>query len=332
MLLILVVVPVMFYWNLRKERQGKLGGTVRYSNLEVLNKLSPSRKQRFRHIIFLLRLITVSLIIFALARPQSSYSEDELLTEGIDIILAVDVSSSMKAMDFKPSNRLEAAKIVAADFIKGRANDRLGMVIFAGRSYTQCPLTLDYGILLSFLENIEIGMVEDGTAIGMAIANSVNRLRESKAESKVVILLTDGRNNRGELDPITASQIAQALGIKIYTIGMGKQGTVMYPVDDPIFGRRLVPMQAEIDEPMLRQIAQNTDGRYFRVTDEQKLDERVVKDVGQPASGFREQPIPSEIINVAKLMGQIVLYGQGGSVVDDVFNESVAVSILFVEG
>ena len=273
LLIFLAAVPLTAYWYVRNAIHGSQMGSVRFSNLEVLNSLNPSRKQRFRHILIALRMLTITLVVIALARPQSSIDGQEILTEGIDIILTLDVSSSMKAIDFKPSNRLEAAKMVASDFIQGRTNDRIGMVVFAGRSYTQCPLTLDYGILLSFLESIEIGMVEDGTAIGMAIANSVNRLRESKAKSKVVILLTDGKNNRGELDPITASQIARAMGVKIYTIGMGKQGTVMYPVDDPVFGRRLVPMQADIDEPVLLQIAENTGGRYFRATDEQKLKE-----------------------------------------------------------
>ena len=270
-LIALVTVPAMIYRYIRKQSHRE--GSVRFSNLVILNRLSPSPKQRLRHVLFVLRMLTLTLVIVAFARPQASFKEEEIQTEGIDIILAMDISSSMKAVDFQPSNRLEASKVVAADFIKGRTNDRIGMVVFAGRSYTQCPLTLDYGILLAFLQQIEIGMIEDGTAIGMAIANAVNRLRESKAKSKVVILLTDGRNNRGELDPITASHVAQAKDVKIYTIGMGKLGTVMYPVDDPIFGRRLVPMEAEIDEDMLKKIANNTNGRYFRATDEEKLEE-----------------------------------------------------------
>ncbi len=243
-----------------------------YSDLTVVNKLAPSWKQRFKHLLFSMRMITLSFAVIALARPQSPFTEEEITTEGIDIILAIDVSSSMKAVDFQPSNRLEAAKIVSADFVNGRVHDRLGMVVFAGRSYTQCPLTLDYGIVHSFLESIHIGMVEDGTAIGMAITTAVNRLRNSDAESKVVILLTDGRNNRGELDPITASQIAKTMNIKIYTIGMGKEGTVMYPLDDPIRGQRLIPIQS-IDEEILQQIANNTGGSYFRATDEKKLEE-----------------------------------------------------------
>ncbi len=244
-----------------------------YSDLTVVNKLTPSWKQRFKHLLFSMRMLTLTLAVIALARPQSPFTEEEITTEGIDIVLAIDVSSSMKAVDFQPSNRLEAAKIVSADFVNGRVHDRLGMVVFAGRSYTQCPLTLDYGIVHSFLESIHIGMVEDGTAIGMAITTAVNRLRNSDVESKVIILLTDGRNNRGELDPITASQIAKAMNIKIYTIGMGKEGTVMYPLDDPVRGQRLVPIQSDIDEEILQQIADNTGGSYFRATDEKKLEE-----------------------------------------------------------
>lgn len=270
-LILLIIVPILIFLYI-KERISRRG-FVTYSDLTVVNKLAPSWKQRFKHLLFSMRMMMLSFAVIALARPQSPFTEEEITTEGIDIILAIDVSSSMKAVDFQPSNRLEAAKIVSADFVNGRVHDRLGMVVFAGRSYTQCPLTLDYGIVHSFLESIHIGMVEDGTAIGMAITTAVNRLRNSDAESKVVILLTDGRNNRGELDPITASQIAKTMNIKIYTIGMGKEGTVMYPLDDPIRGQRLIPIQSDIDEEILQQIANNTGGSYFRATDEKKLEE-----------------------------------------------------------
>jgi len=221
-----------------------------------------------------LRILALAGFILALARPQSSSKEEEILTEGVDIILAMDVSSSMLAEDFKPNNRLEAAKSVAREFVQSRSNDRLGMVVFAGESFTQCPLTLDYGVLLTLLEQIEVADKNwDGTAIGMGIVNAVNRLRDSKAKSKVVILLTDGVNNRGQVDPVTAAQIARAFDIKIYTIGAGKHGTAMYPVDDPFFGKRYVPMQVEIDEEVLKKIAAQTGGQYFRATDTQKLKE-----------------------------------------------------------
>lgn len=268
-LVLLLLIPFFAVWYVRIH--AKRRGVVRFSNLKVLNRLRSSLKLRLRHSLFVFRMLALSLAIIAMARPQSSFQEQEVLTEGIDIMLALDISSSMQAEDFKPKNRLETAKVVAADFIEGRTNDRIGMVVFAGRSYTQCPLTLDYGILISFLERIDIGQVEDGTAIGMALANSLNRLRDSKAKSKVIILLTDGRNNRGQLDPITASQIASSLGVKIYTVGMGKRGQALYPVNDPVFGKRYVYMPVEIDEDMLKQIAANTRGRYFRATDEKKL-------------------------------------------------------------
>ncbi|MCP4723482.1 MAG: VWA domain-containing protein [bacterium] len=277
-LLLLVIIPLLMYWYILKDRKYK--GTVRFSNLQVFKKLQPSRKQKLQHSLFILRMLVITLIIIAIARPRSSFQEEEIETEGIDIVIAMDVSSSMKAEDFKPANRLEAAKIVAKDFIAGRNNDRIGMVVFSGRSYTQAPLTLDYGILLSFLEEIHIGMIEDGTAIGMAIATCINRLRESLAKSKVVILLTDGRNNQGELDPITASQIAKTMDVKIYTVGMGKRGQAMYPVDHPVMGKYYVPMEVQIDENVLTQIADNTGGRYFRATDEKKLEE-IFEEIGE---------------------------------------------------
>ncbi len=277
-LLLLGIIPLLIYWYILKNR--KYRGTVRFSNLQVFKKLQTSKKQKLQHSLFILRMIVFALIILAIARPRSSFKEEEIQTEGIDIVIAMDVSSSMRAEDFKPDNRLQAAKIVAREFIEGRTNDRIGMVVFSGRSYTQAPLTLDYGILLSFLEEINIGMIEDGTAIGMAIATCINRLRDSRAKSKVVILLTDGRNNKGELDPITASQIAKTMDVKIYTVGMGKRGQAMYPVDHPVMGKYYVPMEVQIDEKVLTQIANNTGGRYFRATDEKKLEE-IFKEIGE---------------------------------------------------
>ena len=203
-----------------------------------------------------------------------------MITEGVDIVLALDISSSMLAEDFKPNNRLEAAKLVAKDFIKGRTNDRIGIVVFAAKSFTQCPLTLDYGILLNFIDEVESGMIEDGTAIGMAIANAANRLRDSKAKSKIVILLTDGQNNKGQLDPITAAKVAQAFDIRIYTVGVGKRGTALYPVDDPIFGKRYVQMPVQIDEKTLKEIAKITKGSYYRATDKESLD-KIFQEIDQ---------------------------------------------------
>ncbi len=212
------------------------------------------------------------LIIIGLARPQSGTRKQEITTEGIDIMLILDVSSSMKAEDFKPKNRLEAAKAVAKEFVQGRNNDRIGLVIFAGEAFTQCPLTLDYGVLTDLLDKIQIAPESwDGTAIGNGIATSVVRLKDSKAKSKVIILLTDGRNNAGEINPLTAAQVAQTFDIRVYTIGAGTRGSAMYPVDDPLFGRRYVSMPVEIDEDLLRKIADQTGGEYFRATDTEKL-------------------------------------------------------------
>jgi Ca-activated chloride channel family protein len=270
-LVLLVLVPILLLWHFR--RRPRVEGTLRYSNLGVLRKTRPSLRMRLRQGLFVLRLLALSLLIIAFARPQSGHTEEEVTTEGIDIMLALDISSSMLAEDFKPNNRLYVAKMVASDFIRGRRNDRIGLVVFSGKSYTQVPLTLDYGVLLNLLNEVEIGMIEDGTAIGMALANSVNRLRNSRAKSKVIILLTDGRNNRGEIDPITGAQLAEAMGIRVYTIGVGKRGEALYPVEDPFFGKRYVRMPVQIDEKVLQQVAQITGGRYFRATNKNSLEQ-----------------------------------------------------------
>jgi len=275
-LIFLVILPLLIYWFFR--RGYSRGGSIKFPNLDVVKRVNTKRAKRAKAFLFIIRIIAIILVILAVAGPQSGSQEEEVITEGIDIILAMDVSTSMRAEDFKPKNRLQAAKVVAEDFIKGRTNDRIGMVVFAGNSFTQCPLTLDYSIVLKFLSEIETGMIEDGTAIGMAIGNCVNRLRDSKAKSKVVVLLTDGRNNRGEFDPITASHIAETFDIKIYTIGAGKIGEALYPIDDPIFGKRYVRMPVEIDEDLLKKIAGITKGKFFRATDEEKL-EQIYKEI-----------------------------------------------------
>lgn len=278
-LILLLIVPAMIYWYVQRHRSRKSSATLRYSNIGVFKTSKSSTLKKMRHSLFVFRLLAVILVIIALARPQAGQKESKIETEGVDIILAMDISSSMLAEDFKPKNRLEAAKVVAADFVKGRANDRIGLVVFAAQSFTQCPLTLDYGIVLRFLEEIKIGMIDDGTAIGMAIGNCVNRLKDSKAKSKVVILLTDGRNNRGELDPVTAARVAKTFGVRIYTIGAGKRGEALYPVDDPLFGKRYVRVPVQIDEELLRQVATITGGKYFRATNKESL-EQIYKEIG----------------------------------------------------
>lgn len=220
----------------------------------------------------ILRWIAFSLVVVAMARPQYKNTTVERSAEGIDIMLTLDISTSMKAEDLKP-NRLEAAKDVARNFINKRLSDRIGLVVFAKKSFTVVPPTLDYDLLKKLLSQVEMGVIEDGTAIGMGIATAVNRLKNSKAESKVIILLTDGQNNSGEIDPVTAADLAATFGIKIYTIGAGTRGTAPYPIQDPIFGTRYQNIPVNIDEDMLKQIAEITDGAYFRATDTEKLQE-----------------------------------------------------------
>jgi Ca-activated chloride channel family protein len=214
-------------------------------------------------------MIAVILLIIVLARPQSSDKFQDVSTEGIDIVMAMDISGSMLARDFKP-DRLEASKDVATEFISGRPYDRIGLVVFSGESFTQCPLTTDHAVLINLLQEIQSGMIEDGTAIGMGLANAVNRIKDSEAKSKVVILLTDGVNNMGEVAPATAAGIAKTFGIRVYTIGVGTQGMAPYPVQTP-FGIQYQNMPVEIDEAILKEIAQTTGGRYFRATDNNKL-------------------------------------------------------------
>jgi Ca-activated chloride channel family protein len=212
------------------------------------------------------------LMTVALARPQTGGTRMEVRSEGIDIILALDISGSMRAEDFKPHNRLHVAKEVAKSFVQGRNGDRIGLVVFAGGAYTQCPLTLDYGVLQTLLDEVDFGQVPDGTAVGMALATSVNRLRGAEGKSRVVILLTDGQNNAGEVDPLTAAEAARALGVRVYTIGAGTEGKARVPVDDPVFGRRYVTIEAHLDEETLSKIASLTGGRFFRATSAEALE------------------------------------------------------------
>jgi len=263
----LLVIPLLIAWYLRRNQEST--SDLRYSTISPFAGLRPSLKERLYPLPFVLRLAVIALLIVALARPQTTSSGENVYTEGIDIVLLLDISGSMLAEDFSP-NRIEAAKQVAQDFIDGRQHDRIGLVIFAGQSFTQCPMTLDYHVLKNLLRQVKPGMVEDGTAIGMAIAQGVNRLKDSKAKSKVMILLTDGVNNRGEIDPITAAQIAQTFNIRIYTIGVGTIGEAPYPVQTP-FGIRYQNMPVDVDEKTLQQIAQMTDGEYFRATNNKTL-------------------------------------------------------------
>jgi Ca-activated chloride channel family protein len=274
-LLLFAPLALLVYWYFNRQR-GK-GGTIRFSHLGYLKDVNPQAGQHTRIFLTLFRFLALALLVLAFSRPQSGVKGEEVLTEGIDIVLTMDVSSTMLAEDIKP-NRVDATRAVAKEFIRNRKNDRIGLVVFAGEAYTQCPLTLDYGILMNFLDHIHVGMIEDGTAIGMGLATAVNRLRSSEAKSKVIMLLTDGQNNRGEIDPITAAQMAQAFDIRVYTIGAGTRGIAMYPVEDPFFGKRYQPMQVNIDEETLQKIAQLTSGKYFRATDRRSL-ESIYKEI-----------------------------------------------------
>jgi Ca-activated chloride channel family protein len=248
---------------------------TRYPTLDVFT--ASSMAARARALLPLARIAALALLVVAFARPQRVEKEEEIHTEGIDIMLALDISGSMQAEDFKPQNRLYVAKNVIADFLNLIRNDRVGLVVFAGQAFTQCPLTLDYDVLRTLLERVEIGMIEDGTAVGTALVNAVNRLKDSAAKSKVIILLTDGENNAGKIDPETAAKVAQAVGVRVYTIGVGKQGGAPIPVQHPVYGKIYARnpdgslLLTRIDEPSLKNIAQVTNGQYFRATDEQAL-------------------------------------------------------------
>ncbi len=264
-LLLLVPLGGAYYWF----RREKIVTDVRFSSLQLFARSARSWREVLRFVPPGFRLLGLAALIVALARPQTVSSRENVSTEGIDIVLVLDISGSMLAEDFSP-NRLVAAKDVAGEFITGRENDRIGLVIFSAESFTQCPLTTDYGVLKNLLGEVKNGMIEDGTAIGLALANGVNRLKDSDAKSKVMILLTDGVNNRGEIDPITAAKIAATYGIRVYTIGVGAQGEAPYPVQTP-FGIRRQLVKVELDEKTLKAVADMTGGKYFRATDNRKL-------------------------------------------------------------
>ena len=266
----LLLLPLVLYlYSFRKKT-----ARVKFSDIRNILKVKKSKALYLRNLLPALRILAVALAIIAMARPQSGRKNTEVMTSGVDIILALDTSGSMKAMDFmikdQRADRLTIVKRVVKDFIKGRKSDRIGMVVFGGQAYTQCPLTLDYGVLLSFLDRVEIGMAGDSTAVGSALGLAAKRLKDIESKSKVVILLTDGRNNAGRISPSTAADIAKAVGIKVYTIGAGTKGKAPFLVDG-FFGKRYVYEQVDIDEDSLKEIAQVTGGNYFRATDTESL-------------------------------------------------------------
>lgn len=266
-LYLLIIIPLMigFYYF----KQHKAFASVRVPGLKPFEKSGTTFRHIIRHLLFGLRTSAIGLFIIVIARPQATDNFQDVSTDGIDIILALDISGSMLARDFKP-DRLEASKNVATEFITGRPYDRMGLVVFSGESFTQCPITTDHAVLINLLREIKSGMIEDGTAIGMGLATAVNRIKDSEARSKVIILLTDGVNNRGMVAPSTAAEIAKTYGIRVYTIGVGTQGVAPYPVQTP-FGVQYQDMPVEIDEAILKEISDMTDGKYFRATDNEKL-------------------------------------------------------------
>lgn len=266
--LLLLLIPYIVWYILKHKKNN---ATLQMSDTNIYRDIKKSYKIYLLHVPFILRIIVLSLVILILARPQTTNNWQNSEVEGIDIMLAIDVSTSMLAEDLKP-NRLEAAKDVAAEFISGRPNDNIGITLFAGESFTQCPLTVDHTVLLNLFQSINSGIVEDGTAVGMGIANAVSRLKDSKAKSKVIILLTDGTNNKGDISPLTAADIAKSFGIRVYTIGVGTNGMAPYPLR--VAGTiQYINTPVEIDEKTLTQIAITTNGNYFRATNNSKLKE-----------------------------------------------------------
>ena len=266
---LLILVPLLILWYIFVKKRGKR--FIFYSSKQLIKDSNSTAKTFFIKSLFYVKLLVLVLFILALTRPQILNYYDKESKKGIDILITLDISGSMASIDFKPKNRLEVAKEVISSFIQKRLTDRLGLVIFAGTSYTKCPLTIDYDILKYFLEETAIGELEDGTAIGMALATSVNRIRYSKSRTKILILLTDGVNNRGEIDPRDAAKIAKDFNVKVYTIGVGTRGKAPYPVRDSFGRQQYMMVDVQIDEELLKEIANNTGGLYFRATDKDSL-------------------------------------------------------------
>lgn len=276
LLYLLLLIPIMVLWYVF--RHAGQQPYLQLSDAAMFDASPKGWRVYFRHMLFAMRQLAIAFMIIALARPQSSSSRQDVSIEGIDIMITLDVSGSMLARDLKP-DRMQASKEVAKDFIKERPNDRMGLVIFSGETFTQVPLTTDHRILLNMFDDVESGMIEDGTAIGDGLATAVGRLRDSEAISKVVILLTDGANNAGSVDPLTAAELAKVFGVRVYTVGVGSYGMAPFPVQTP-FGVQIRDIKADIDEPLLMEIARITDGKYFRATDNKKFAE-IYKEIDQ---------------------------------------------------
>lgn len=276
-LFLLLLVPALIGWELWRHRFRFSG--LRFSNVASGKKAPQSIWVRVRWLPVLLRTGALILGVLALARPQDRDTVHERFAEGVDIMMVLDTSTSMRAQDFTP-NRFEAAREVASEFIDGRLSDRVGLIVFAAKAYTQAPLTLDYPFLQQMLGEVEVGVIEDGTAIGTALAMAVNRLKETEAKSKIIILLTDGQNNRGEIDPVTAAEVAEAINVRTYTIGVGAYGEAPFIIDHPFAGRQRRMVPVEIDEDMLRTVAEKTGGQYFRATNKEALS-TIYEEIGE---------------------------------------------------
>ena len=275
LLLLLLLIPVIgwYIWQLHDQ-----DASIQTSSAQSIKRQKKTLRLYLLHVPFVLRVAVVTLLSIALARPQLSNRWSKESTEGIDIMMALDISGTMQAEDLKP-NRLEAAKNVATDFVIARPNDQIGLVVFAGESFTQCPLTTDHAVLVNLFRSVKFGMIEDGTAIGLGLANAVNRMKDSETKSKVIILLTDGSNNRGDIDPQTAAEIAKTYGIRVYAVGVGSHGQARVPVQTPL-GTQYMMMDSEFDEETLRNIAATTGGEYFRATDNNSL-KRIYEQIDQ---------------------------------------------------
>lgn len=298
LLYLLLVVPLLLAWYIFKQSRSKPG--LQLSTLQSFTHAPKSIRVYLRHLPFVLQMAAVTLLIFALARPQTFNVEQNVETEGVDIMLVLDISTSMLARDFKP-DRIEAAKRIGIEFVSGRRNDRIGLAIFAAESFTLCPLTTDYATVINMFNEVKLGMLEDGTAIGNGLATGIARLKDSKSKSKVVILLTDGVNNRGEISPLMAADMAKTFGIRVYPVGVGSIGTAPFPVQTP-FGTRYQDVKVEIDEDVLTEIAQMTGGKYYRATDNEAL-EKVYKEID------RLEKTKIEVVETTKKQEKFFMFG-----------------------
>ena len=270
---LLLLVPLAWVLVVFARRWRGRSAVLRWSSRDLLRGAPAGWRARIRPFAFLLPLVALGLLGVALAQPRLAHDKEVVKGEGIDIAMVLDISGSMRALDFEPEDRLGVAKRTIREFVAGRSQDRISLVVFAAKAFTQCTLTLDYDVLTGFLDEIEVGLIDDGTAIGLGIATGVKRLARSEAESKVVILLTDGVNNVTTVDPLTAADAAKALGVRVYTVGVGKEGLAPYPVDHPILGRRYTQIETQIDEELLQEVSARTGGQYFRAQSGESLAE-----------------------------------------------------------